>query len=180
MSTIQEAVKKAEAAANLEAHLPPDHVPATSTSSTIAWWLPNLLMFLLLAVALWNYMSEREYRRQMEARLENTISELEGARADFRRVERQSRQMEDLMHAELEAANGRIAKMKFDVDTLRTERDSADAALAAANDRVVTLESQNRRLHEVIQSLRGRGKTGAAASGTMAWDRGVLPASRES
>lgn len=176
MSAIQEAVKRAEAASAMDA---PE--PASASVSQTVWWLPHLLMFLLLSVALWNYLSEREYRRQMEVRLETTISELEAARADFRRVERQSKQMEDLMHAELEASNGRIAKMKFDVDTLRAERDSADAALAAANSQIEVLETQNRRLHEVIQSLRGRGKSKVTALGAMTWDRGLTdPVRKES
>ena len=177
MSTIQEAIKKADA-------VPPDvappveaPVPASASSRMIAWWLPNLLMFMLLAVALWNYMSEREYRRQMETRLETAVADLQTARDDVQRVERQSRQMEDLMHAELEAANGRIAKMKFDVEQLRAERDLSAAALSSANKRIETLETQSRHLHNVIQTLRRREKSGADVSGSMSWDRRVTTSS---
>lgn len=168
MSTLQEAIKKAQLSRLDE--------PAAAVEPVSGWaWVPHLLMFFLLAVALWNYLSEREYRRQMEARLETAISQLEMARADVERVERQSRQMEDLLHAELAASNGRIAKMKFDLETLRAERDSADAALSAAHQHILTLQSQNRRLHEVVRDLRGRPR-GAAASASVAWD---LPAGRQ-
>ena len=170
MSAIGEAIKKS-AVDNLE-------IAEVPVSSVARWnWLPNLLMFLLLSIVLWNYLSEREYRRQMEVRLDTTMSDLESTRNDLQRVERQSHEVEDLLHAELEASNGRMAKMKFDLESIRTDRDAADAALAASQKHVEILQSQNERLHEVIQSIRRHTKSSPAATGSVAWDSSAASSS---
>lgn len=172
MSIIQEAVKKTES---------PEREPSGLTEASGSWsWLPNLLMFFLLAIVLWNYLSEREYRRQMELRLDTTIADLESARADFRRIERQNRETEELLQAELEAANGRIEKMRFELEALRGERDLSAAALSSANKRVEALEEQNAKLHHVIQSLRQYRKAAPQAMGSLSWDRNAAASSTRS